>query len=263
MLATNTYDFCAALRSVYCATPCQALSIPLWKTLQLPPSCDLYIGREQGHVTHLEARAEQRLFVYWDAERRPTHLAQPDLGDITFALAHQDHLPLFEHRAFKTRTPYFRLLRRGEAAQARAPHGFSFAMVEMPQQAADVAGMIARCYADPAFPASTVLNWMQHPTFVLALWVWIVDDATSAPAGLGIAELDQTLGEGALEWIQILPAYRGRGLGTAIVQELLARLHGRAAFITVSGEVNNPSRPEALYRRCGFSGGDVWWVLRA
>ena len=259
---TSTEDFCAALRAVYCANPCQALSIPLWKTLRLPDPCDLFCTREQGRVAHLEARAGQRLLVYWDAERHPAHLPDPDLTGITFALAHQDHLALFEQGPFKTRTPYFRLLHHGEAVHATAPHGFSFATVDMPRQAADVAGMIARCYADPLFAAETVLGWTHHPTFDPTLWVWVMDDATGAPAGLGIAEIDRTIGEGAMEWIQVLPEYRGRGLGAAIVQALLQRLHGHVAFSTISGEVNNPARPEALYRRCGFTGNDVWWVLR-
>lgn len=262
LTTTNTEDFCVALRAVYCANPCQALSIPLWKTLGLLDSCDLRCTREQERVTHLEARADQRLLVYWDAERHPTHLPCPDLTGLTFALAHQDHLALFEQGPFKTRTPYFRLLHRGAAVHASTPCGFSFATVDMPRQAAEVAGMIARCYADPLFAPETVLGWTHHPTFDPALWVWVMDDATGAPAGLGIAELDSTIGEGALEWIQVLPEYRGRGLGTSVVQALLARLHGWAVFTTISGEVNNPSRPEALYRRCGFTGNDVWWVLR-
>ncbi|HEY3341443.1 MAG TPA: GNAT family N-acetyltransferase, partial [Anaerolineae bacterium] len=258
--ATSAEDFCADLRSIYCTNPCQVLSIPLWKTLRLPVPCDLRCTRGHGHVTHLEARSEQRLLVYWDTERRPAYLHHPDLTGLTFALAHQDYLPAFEQGAFTSRTPYFRLLHHGTAMRATLPRGFSFATVDMPRQAADVASMIARCYADPLFSAPTVLGWTQHPTFDPALWVWVMDEAAGVPAGLGVAEFDSTIGEGSLEWIQVLPGYRGRGLGEGVVQELLARLHGRAAFTTVSGEVNNPTRPESLYRRCGFMGNDVWWV---
>jgi GNAT superfamily N-acetyltransferase len=217
----------------------------------------------QGRVTHLEARAEQRLLVYWDDERRLAYLLHPDLTGLTFALAHQDYLPAFEQGAFTSRTPYFRLQHRSAAMHIPPPRGFSFATVDMPRQAAEVAHLIARCYADPLFSAITVLDWTRHPTFDPALWVWVMDDTTGAPAGLGIAESDSTIGEGALEWIQVLPDYRGCGLGAGVVQELLARLDGRVAFTTVSGEVNNPTHPESLYRRCGFKGNDIWWVLRA
>ena len=35
-----------------------------------------------------------------------------------------------------------------------------------------------------------------------------------------------------------------------------------ADFTTVSGEVDNKTNPEKLYRRCGFEGDDIWYVLR-
>ena len=50
------------------------------------------------------------------------------------------------------------------------------------------------------------------------------------------------IGEGSLEWIQVLPEYRGQGLGTKLVLELLCRLKDKAAFVTVCGEVDNPIR---------------------
>jgi hypothetical protein len=33
-------------------------------------------------------------------------------------------------------------------------------------------------------------------------------------------------------------------------------------FTTVSGEMNSRTKPEKLYRNCGFSGDDVWWLLQ-
>ncbi len=77
----------------------------------------------------------------------------------------------------------------------------------------------------------------------------------------GIAELDTQVGEGILEWIQVSPAYRGCGLGAYVVTELLARMPQKARFATVSGQINDPSNPEGLYRKCGFRGNDVWHTL--
>lgn len=81
-------------------------------------------------------------------------------------------------------------------------------------------------------------------------------------AGTGIAEFDAQMGEGILEWIQVSPECRGRGIGTYLVAELLHRIAAKAEFATVSGQVRNPSEPEKLYRKCGFTGNDVWHVLR-
>jgi GNAT superfamily N-acetyltransferase len=58
-----------------------------------------------------------------------------------------------------------------------------------------------------------------------------------------------------------LPAYRGKNIGTAIVKELLWRGKQYAKFATASGKVNNVTRPERLYRKCGFTGEDVWHIL--
>ena len=79
--------------------------------------------------------------------------------------------------------------------------------------------------------------------------------------GGGNADLDREIGEGILEWIQVLPEYRGHGIGQLIVNSLLDKMQGEAQFDTVSGKVNNPTNPEALYRKCGFAGNDVWHVL--
>lgn len=68
--------------------------------------------------------------------------------------------------------------------------------------------------------------------------------------------------EGALEWIQVLPEYHGNKLGKALVIELLKRLKPYARFTTVSGELDNKTNPERLYRRCGFIGDDIWHILK-
>ena len=61
--------------------------------------------------------------------------------------------------------------------------------------------------------------------------------------------------------MQVLPQKRGRGLGKAIVNELLIRLKSKAKFVTVSGQIDNKTNPEALYRKCGFKGDDIWCVI--
>ena len=64
-----------------------------------------------------------------------------------------------------------------------------------------------------------------------------------------------------LEWIQVLPRYRGKKIGQLTVTELLFRMIDVADFATVSGKVDNMTNPEALYRKCGFAGDDVWHIL--
>jgi ribosomal protein S18 acetylase RimI-like enzyme len=128
-------------------------------------------------------------------------------------------------------------------------------------QTKKVSQLIGQCYQDLQPTVESVMSWVKHPTFDPALWVWVIDNSKEIPIGLGIAEIDNNVLEGSLEWIQILPNYRGMGIGKCIVQELLSRLEKRVNFTTVSGEVNNSTNPETLYRSCRFKGSDIWWMF--
>ena len=82
-------------------------------------------------------------------------------------------------------------------------------------------------------------------------------------AASGIAEFDEVCREGIIEWVQVLPEYRGRGLGKKIVDVLLNRLKSiGASFVTVSGNLDNTSKPLELYRKSGFTGDDIWYICQ-
>lgn len=59
-----------------------------------------------------------------------------------------------------------------------------------------------------------------------------------------------------------LRSYAERKVFCSKLLELLHRMKSEANFATVSGQCNNPSSPEQLYRRCGFQGDDIWHILR-
>lgn len=151
--------------------------------------------------------------------------------------------------------PYFRLfhdLRMLETAVM--PDGFRLCNVPP----ADFAAHINVCYEGASVTAADLAEFASNPELLLA----VEDCQNGELAATGIAALDSALGEGTLEWIQVAPAFRRRGLGAYLVWELLHRLRKLARFVTVSGQVNNPSDPEALYRKCGFNGDDLWHVLQ-
>ncbi len=124
-----------------------------------------------------------------------------------------------------------------------------------------IADIINRSYTDLSVSVKQLESYTQTPVYDPKLWV-LARDASGQCVGCGIADYDPEVRELILEWIQVLPEYRGRGMGQAIVNELLRRVQGYARFATVSGKVDNPTRPEKLYRRCGFEGDDVWHIMR-
>ena len=124
-----------------------------------------------------------------------------------------------------------------------------------------MADIINRSYTDLSVTAEQLLGYRRTTAFAENLWLIALDAQTDEVVGCGIADLDPEAREGVLEWIQVLPEHRGRGAGQFIVNELLRRMAAHADFATVSGRVNNITRPEMLYRRCGFAGDNVWHIL--
>lgn len=174
---------------------------------------------------------------------------------------HKDDLPC--NNFDKHATAYFRLLHKLDARQYfPLPQGYSYRQIRLPDEAQTLADLINHCYDSHNHTAKSILRWTTYPAFDPTLWLFVISDLTNSPVAAGLADFDKSIREGSLEWIQVMPEYRGRGLGQAIVSELLKRLKhsNQAAFVTVSGECDNDTNPEALYRKCGFVGDDIWYV---
>ncbi|MBR0508088.1 MAG: GNAT family N-acetyltransferase [Clostridia bacterium] len=126
---------------------------------------------------------------------------------------------------------------------------------------ADYAAHIDACYEQEGVTEAELAAYAKRPTYDPSLWIAIRDKASGQIVASGIAELDARIGEGILEWIQVSPEHRRKGLGRFVVNELLRRMQGRAAFCTVSGKRNDPGDPFALYRACGFRDPVIWHVV--
>lgn len=121
--------------------------------------------------------------------------------------------------------------------------------------------VINQSYTDLSVTYEQLVGYTQTEVYHPGLWIMAVNKENSSVVGCGIADVDREMKEGILEWIQVVPAYRGKKIGQLIVNELLKRMNGIAEFVTVSGKVNNNTSPEMLYRKCGFIGNDVWHIL--
>ncbi len=124
-----------------------------------------------------------------------------------------------------------------------------------------IADVINKSYTDLSVTNEQILGYTKTNVYRDDLWILAIENETNTILGCGIADYDRDVKEGILEWIQVLPRYRGRRIGQAIVNELLYRMKEIAIFATVSGKVNDPASPENLYRKCGFVGDDIWHIL--
>ena len=116
-------------------------------------------------------------------------------------------------------------------------------------------------YTDISVNPELIKSYTQTPVYNENLWIMVKEKATGNFVCCGLADYDTEVKELILEWIQVLPEYRGKKIGQLIVNELLFRMKDVADFATVSGKVDNETNPEALYRKCGFVGNDVWHIL--
>lgn len=154
--------------------------------------------------------------------------------------------------------PYFRLKHDlTELNSMHTPDGFSMVNASV----SDFVKHINSCYEDTNLSVSELKEYQKRAVYKPDLWIALKDNRTSKIIASGIAEFDNEVNEGILEWIQISEQYRGQKLGKYIVNELLIRMKSYADFVTVSGKVNNPTNPEILYRKCGFEGNDIWHIL--
>lgn len=116
-------------------------------------------------------------------------------------------------------------------------------------------------YTDISVNKELIKSYTKTPVYNEALWIMVKEKSTGKYVGCGMADFDIEAKELILEWIQVLPQYRGKKIGQLIVTELLSKMKDIADFATVSGKVDNTTNPEALYRKCSFTGDDVWHIL--
>lgn len=157
---------------------------------------------------------------------------------------------------------YFRLYHSLKDVDTTSLEGFHARTAQV-EDIDQIVSIINESYSDLSVDFKQMLDYTKTAVYSHDLWMLVYDSKTGLPVGCGIADYDHEVKEGILEWIQVLPSYRGKKVGQFIVNQLLGRLAGKASFATVSGKVNSQTKPEKLYRRCGFSGDDIWHILSA
>lgn len=157
-----------------------------------------------------------------------------------------------------TDEPFFKMIHFFKPVPDTAlPDGFVLTGVE-PEELEE---HIRKCYETERVTADELHTLTGTAVYDAELWIAVRDRTTGQIAASGIGALDACIGEGVLDWIQVSPAYRRRGLGAFVVCELLRRMQKKAAFATVSGRINNPTHPIELYRSCGFTDPVIWHVI--
>lgn len=247
------------LKDRYIEDPCATLSTAFWKILTPFSELSTNFITDNHEIKIITLSNEKRLLLYWqpiNAERKLTI----NLSELNFFVIHERYKKFLEPSIQKSLHNYFRLIHYLQDIPSNyIPKQFHIQNVNFKTDINDICDFLNLCYPHSNFKEESIKNWTKFPAFNPDFWVWIVDD-NELKVALGIADIDENVKEISLEWIQVHPQYRNRGLGKALVYELLQRSIGKVSFATVSGSLENETDPERLYRACGFSGSQVWCV---
>ena len=155
---------------------------------------------------------------------------------------------------------FFRLIHKLENIPDFAAEGIQLDVIR-PDKIGELADMINRSYAHSEMRVTAALIGSLTETRVYCPELWIGAFSDGKLVGSILCDLDTEVGEAVIEWLQVLPEYRGKGVASALVCEALKKMRNRADFATVSGDCDNVTNPERVYRKCGFEGQDVWHIL--
>lgn len=164
-----------------------------------------------------------------------------------------------ENRCPGEDTPYFKLIHDlKNVRQPAPPAGYTLTGIR-PEE---LASHIRKCYQAEYVTDAEMEAYTRREVYDKDLWITLRESATGEIAASGLGELDTRIGEGTLDWIQISPDFRRKGLGKFVVCELIQRLSKKASFVTVSGRMDNPGNPFGLYLSCGFTNPVIWHIVR-
>ncbi len=155
---------------------------------------------------------------------------------------------------------FFKIIHSLKGIGSTTLKGYSVQKVDISEML-EVVDVINESYGKSIFTEEKVLEMMSSPLYFSKLWLFVKDDLSGKKVALGICKYDIDAKEVELDWIQVIPSYRGKGVGSYLVNNLLLNSRDIADFATVSGDINNESSPLKLYRSCGFTGDDIWHIL--
>lgn len=189
---------------------------------------------------------------YWKAKSLTIPASMLIIHDHTFDETLLDH---YLDRKF------FRLLHRLSSIPEFHPAGIRLEVIPSDRYP-ELTDMINRSYAHSGIRVSLedVHRWTTTQVYCPELWIGAI--LNEKLVGSILCDLDRETGEGIIEWLQVLPEYRGRSIASALIGQALKVMKSFADFATVSGACDNITNPECVYRHCGFEGEDVWHILQ-
>jgi mycothiol synthase len=135
-----------------------------------------------------------------------------------------------------------------------APEGFEIGGIEPPQDLAAVHAVLDAAFVDDRSHHPKPFDaWVEEetgsPSYDPTLWLLATDGGEAVGAlTAGVAE-----DRGWVQYLGVVPGYRGRGIGSALLRRAFATFADRGLRrVLVSVDAQNPTGATALYERAGM-----------
>lgn len=257
------------IRTLYDRAPHTTLYTPYCKIRERLETCS-FLGSTDGHrLCAALAYSSDTIEFSWAANGRRGTL-QNLLAALLRRIGTPTFLPLIEggRRSWSRRLELplrdrcFRALHGGDTpAAGELPAEYRFEDCDPARDLPDAARLMNAAYPSlPRFMTPERLRGMIEKDYYFAPGWFFLTDRTRQRVGLAISGYDREMDEGFIDWVELLPRLRQRGLGRLLVCESLRRL-ASARWVTVAGSLDAPFVAGGLYRRCGFHQTAHWSIL--
>lgn len=258
------------IKTLYVQAPHAALYTPLCKVQPVLLGCSYLVSTDGQRLSAVVAYSTNSIEFTWSLAGRAGSLRNL-IAQIQHRFGVPQFLPVMEtgRRSWSEMLGlpvldrYFRArLADKPTRRPELPAGFEISDCDPEGDLEQAMELMNAAYPSlRRFMTLPRLREMTHADHYFAPgWFFLVQRPSGKRVGLAISGHDTDMDEGFIDWVQLLPRFRRRGLGTLLVRESIHRLR-QARLITVSGTLDAPFAAGDLYRKCGFEQERQWTIL--
>ncbi len=258
------------IKTLYTQAPHATLYTPLCKAAPVLQQCHYLVSTDGERLSAILAYTSDSIEFAWSLPGRAETLRNL-IVQVKRRLKVLSFVPVMEtgRRSWSEMLGlqplgrYFRALYCGPAPVAPVlPPDLEIVSCESDADLENAAALMNAAY--PSLPRLASVEGLRQMTraayYYPEGWFFLRDRRSGRDIGLAVNGYCRDVGEGFVEWVQVLPAFRQRGLGVLLVQESVHRLRA-SRCITVAGSLDAPFAVGDLYEKCGFAQTRQWTIL--